>query len=367
MSLFNKYKKEISKVNGISIGDGIPKFWIDTGSYVLNKIMSGSYKKGIPQGRLTALTGPSGSGKSFIMGNIIKSAQKQGCSVLIIDTENALDFDYLRAIGVNVDAENFLRITTNEVNTCTTAINTILKMYRDGEAGEDPDKLLICLDSLDFLFTNSALETYEKSGELNNDQGLHAKKLKQLLVTVMQDIQDMPVAMVATKQVYVDQTPNAFPPFKMTESLKFPFSQIVLLSRLFDRDKTTRQIDGIRMKAFGWKVRFTKPFQQVELTVPYDVGLDPYDGILQAAESLGIVTKNGAWYTYNGTKFQSSKFKDIQESVLQDLIKRERESLIVKIDAEEVIPDVKESDIKKQKLEETMFATASTSIDELGN
>lgn len=360
MSLFNKYKKEVSKVSGISMGDGIPKFWIDTGSFVLNKIMSGSYTKGIPQGRLTALTGPSGSGKSFILGNIIKSAQKQGCAVLIIDTENALDYDYLRAIGVNVCDDDFLRITVNEVNTCTTAINTMLKMYRDGEAGENPKKLLICLDSLDFLFINSALEAYEKSGELNNDQGLHAKKLKQLLVTVMQDIQDMPVAMVATKQVYVDQTPNAFPPFKMTESLKFPFSQIILFTRLFDRDKTTRQIDGIRMKVFGWKVRFTKPFQQVELTVPYDSGLDPYDGILQAAESLGIVTKNGAWYTYNGIKFQSSKFKDIQESVLQDLIKREKEYLMVKIDAEEELLEVKENDVKRQKLEEAAFAIAAT-------
>jgi recombination protein RecA len=352
MSVFEKFKTKVSKIEGIGLGDGIPKFWLDTGSFVLNKIMSGSYKKGIPQGRLTALVGPSGSGKSFVLGNIIKSAQKQDCSVLVIDTENALDYDYLKAIGVDVNKEDFVRVSVNEVNLCINVVNTILGMYRSGEAGENPKKLLICIDSLDFLFINSALDAYEKSGELNNDQGLHAKKLKQLLVTIMQDIQNMPVAVVATKQVYVDQTPNAFPPFKMTESLKFPFSQIILFSRLFDRDKITKQIDGIRMKAFGWKVRFTKPFQQVELTVPYDTGLDPYDGLMQAAESLGIIKRNGAWYTYKDIKFQSSKFKEIENQILEDLILRERESLIVKISGEEELPSVSPEDVKRQRLEE---------------
>lgn len=352
MSIFQKFKTKVSKIEGIGMGDGIPKFWIDTGSFVLNKIMSGSYRKGIPQGRLTGLVGPSGSGKSFVLGNIIKSAQKQGCSVLVIDTENAMDFDYLRAIGVDVDREDFVRISVNEVNLCINAVNTILTMYRNGEAGEEPKKLLICIDSLDFLFIHNALDAYEKTGELNNDQGLHAKKLKQLLVTIMQDIQDMPVAVVATKQVYVDQTPHAYPPFKMTESLKFPFSSILLFSRLFDRDKTTKQIDGIRMKAFGWKVRFTKPFQQVELTVPYDTGLDPYDGILQAAESLGIIKRNGAWYTYKDSKFQSKTFVTIQDQVLEDLILRERESIVVELSGEEELPKASPEDVKRQKLEE---------------
>lgn len=354
MSIFSSFKKEISKINGISVGDGIPKFWIDTGSYVLNKIMSGSYKKGLPQGRLSAFTGPSSSGKSFMLGNCIRSAQQQDCAVLIIDTENALDFDYLRAVGVDVTKDDFMRISLNDIDLCVKAVHEVLAVYR-----EDPSnskKMLLCIDSLDFLFTNSAKEAYEKSGELNNDQGLHAKKLKQMLVTIMQDIKDMPIAVIATKQCYVDQTPHAFPPFKFTEALKFPFSQIVLFTKLLDRDKTTRSIDGIRMKAFGWKVRFTKPFQQVEVTVPYDTGLDPYDGILQAAETLKIITRSGAWYSFKDKKFQSSKFKDIQEEVLEELCKREKESLVVEItDAIEEIPVANERDVKLQKLEELAY------------
>lgn len=353
MSVFTKYKKDLAKVSGVSMGDGIPKFWINTGSFVLNKIISGKYDRGIPQGRLTLLTGPSGSGKSFVLANIIASAQKSDCSVLVVDTENALDFDYLSAVGVDVTQEDFLRITVNEVNTCLTAINTILSVYREAEKnGEQMKKLIIFIDSLDFLFLTHALEAYEKTGELNNDQGLHAKKLKQLLTTLMQDIQEMPVAIVATKQVYVDQDPKAFPPFKLTESLKFPFSQIILLSRYFERDAKTRSIDGIRMKAFGWKVRFTKPFQQVELTVPYDTGLDPYDGILSAAVSLGIITKNGSWYQYKGKNFYSKDFNTIQEEILSILISRESEALCVELEGVEDLPVSSPEDLKRQKLEE---------------
>ncbi len=356
MGLFSNFKKEVGKMSGVSMGDGIPKFWISTGSYVLNKIISGKYDRGIPQGRLTALVGPSGCGKSFVLGNMIKSAQKSGCGVLLIDTENAIDFDFLRAIGVDVTSEDFIRLTANEVNTCLKTINVILSEYREAaKAGIEMKRLLICIDSLDFLFLGHALEAYEKTGELNNDQGLHAKKLKQLLTTLMQDIQDMPVSIVATKQVYVDQTPNAFPPVKMTESLKFPFSQIILFTRYFERDKTTKNIDGIRLKAFGWKVRFTKPFQQVELNVPYDTGLDEYDGILAAAASLGIVGKSGAWYEYNGKKFYSRDFNTVQEEVFQALVAREKESLCVELEGVEDLPAASPDEIKRQKLEELAF------------
>lgn len=357
MSIFKDAKKALQKMSGVSIGDGIPKFWLSSGCYVLNKILSGKYDRGIPQGRLTALVGPSGSGKSFVLGNLIKSAQKENFAIFIADTENALDYDYLRAIGVDVTDEDFMRVSLNEINTCTAALNTILKIYRDAqESGEEKKKMLICIDSLDFLFLNHALETYENGGELSNDQGLHAKKLKQLLTTLMQDIKDLPVAVVATKQVYVDQTPNAFPPFKMTESLKFPFSQIVLFSRFLERDKKTRDIDGIRLKAFGWKIRFTKPFQQVEMNVPYLTGLDPYDGVLQAAVSLGIVKQNTAWYEFNGNKFQSNRFAEYKEAILAAMMAREYETLNVEIDGIEEIPIETEADIKRKKLEALAFA-----------
>lgn len=363
MSIMAKAKKQFEKMKGISVGDGIPKFWISTGSYVVNKIMSGKYRRGIPQGRITGLTGLSSAGKSFILGNIIASAQRSGCSILILDSEHALDYDYLTAIGVDVSDPDFLRITGNEINNCTNAINAMLSLYRDDEVGENPKNLLLCIDSLDFIVLGSAIEAYEKSGELSNDQGLHAKKLKQMLMTIMQDIAELPVAVVCTKQVYMDQTQYAYPPVKMTEALKFPMSTVLLMSKLFDKDKTTKSIDGIRMKIFGWKTRFTKPFQQVELTVPYDTGLDPYDGILQAAESLGIVKRNGAWYSFKASKFQSNDFKKYQEDILEELILREKESLVVQIEGEE---DFTESptDLKRKKLEELAFAGVSVGTEQ---
>ena len=78
MEFLTDFEKNTSKLDGISVATPSPKFWISLGNYVLNKVVSGRYDGGIPQGKLAMLAGPSGSGKSFLAGNIIKAAQNMG-------------------------------------------------------------------------------------------------------------------------------------------------------------------------------------------------------------------------------------------------------------------------------------------------
>lgn len=345
MSLFEKLKKSLSDDADIMLDSADPKFWISTGNYLLNKIISGKYMRGIPQGRITGVTGPSGAGKSFLLANIVKCALDDGFMVLVIDSEKAFDTDYLTAVGADIHGGNYFYTSTNNVDKCAKIFGNMIDEVRDGLKKNPDMKLLIVLDSIDYLFTKQAIEHYVKEKTLANDQGLQAKKHKQLLSTVMQDIGGLPIAVVCTKQVYVDQQAgqNVSPIFqwKMTESIKFAFSQIFLVTRLLDKNKKTNEYDGIRLRVFGFKTRFTKPFQQIELVVPYDTGLDPYEGTLKAAVSLGIVSEGASgWYTFEGNKFQKSGYNEYAPEVLKRLIEKENEFINVEIEGEDDLSEI---------------------------
>ena len=85
-----------------------PVDWISTGNHTLNYLISGDFNKGIPLGKVSVFAGESGSGKSFICaGNLVRNAQEQGCQVIIFDSENALDEEWLHALNVSNQSINY--------------------------------------------------------------------------------------------------------------------------------------------------------------------------------------------------------------------------------------------------------------------
>jgi RecA/RadA recombinase len=109
----SKFRKEITKsIDGLSIGFNDPTDWVSTGNYALNYLISGDFNRGIPLGKVTVFAGESGAGKSYICsGNIIKNAQEQGIFVVLIDSENALDEDWLKALGVDTSESKLLKLS----------------------------------------------------------------------------------------------------------------------------------------------------------------------------------------------------------------------------------------------------------------
>src|SRR5210317_267522 len=114
----SKFRKSITKsVPGISVGFRDPDTWISTGNYVLNKLISGDFYKGIPLGKVSVLAGESGAGKSYIAaGNIVKNAQDQGIFVVLIDSENALDEKWLHALDVDTSEEKLLKLNMSMID-----------------------------------------------------------------------------------------------------------------------------------------------------------------------------------------------------------------------------------------------------------
>ena len=336
-SFLNSFKKECEGMEGISLSSPAPNFWLDSGNYCINKVLSGSYNKGIASGRLASFVGPSGAGKSFLAGNLIKSAlSNKGMEwgVLVIDSENALDDDYLLKLGANV-VDNPL-YHYRGVSTIPQTVNIVSKFIKGYKAANEDMPFVIVLDSVDQLMTDSELAQYD-DGEIKGDQGQHSKQVKAMLKRFVADIKGTNIAMVTIKQVYKEQDKIAAytNPWVINESYKFAFSQIGLVTKLLLKDDKTKIFEGITLKVRGEKTRFCKPYQTARIEVPYEEGMDPYSGILDAAVSLNVVEKNGGWYTFDGQKFQESKFDNIKEAVYAKVLEKDSEVLNVSIEESE--------------------------------
>ena len=314
MDFLKDFEKEISSLEDVSSSAEPPRFYFSYGNYALNRVMTGNLYNGVPQGRITAIAGPSHAGKSFVAGNLIRSAQQENAYCLVIDSENAFDDDFARNVGIDTENNyNYKSVLT--IPDTARLVNSFIKGYKK-EYNDDSDapKILIVIDSLDSLFTDSDWESFHKKGELKADQGLQSKQLKGMLLKFQQSIKHTNIAMVVTKQVYrakAEQILQGEGVWIVNDAIRYPCSQILLITRLKLKDDS-KTVVGIRMKCEGFKTRFTKPFQNVVIEVPYDEGMDPLSGLLELAMALEVITKKGARYVVEGED-KSWYAKDIAE------------------------------------------------------
>ena len=128
-----KFRKSLTKsIQGLGIGFSDPTDWISTGNYALNYLMTSDFNKGIPLGKVTVLAGESGAGKSYIAsGNIIKNAQQQGIFVILIDTENALDEQWLQALKVDTSEDKLLKLSMSMVDDVAKTVSEFMKGYKE--------------------------------------------------------------------------------------------------------------------------------------------------------------------------------------------------------------------------------------------
>lgn len=301
LAFLKDFNKQIENIEGITTSNKPPRFWVSTGNHCLNKILSGSFYKGIPQGRLSCLAGPSHAGKSFLAGNIIKQAQKEGMVNVVIDTENALDEAFLTSIGVDPN-NNLHYYGVSTISHATKIISTFIKGYKSEYGNSlDAPRILITLDSLDMLMLDQELDNYDK-GKMSYDQGLQAKQLKQMLRPITNDIKNVNVCIVTTKQVYKNQDMFSVEgKWNVNDAIRYAHSIITVITRLKLKNEDKKsEVLGIRMLCEGFKTRFTKPYQNVIIDVPYDTGINLYSGMKEVAVGLGVIKQSGGWYKIDG-------------------------------------------------------------------
>jgi recombination protein RecA len=294
----SKFRKEITKsIDGLSIGFNDPTDWISTGNYALNYLISGDFHRGIPLGKVTVFAGESGAGKSYICsGNIIRHAQEQGIFVVLIDTENALDEEWLKALGVSTDESKLLKLSMAMIDDVAKTISTFMADYKALPDGERP-KVLFVIDSLGMLLTPTDVNQFE-SGDMKGDLGRKAKSLTALVRNCVNMFGAYGVGMVCTNHTYASQ--DMFDPddkISGGQGFIYASSIVVAMRKLkLKEDEDGNKISdvmGIRSACKVMKTRYAKPFEGVQVKIPYSTGMSPYSGMVDLAEKKGLLKKDG--------------------------------------------------------------------------
>jgi RecA/RadA recombinase len=260
-------------------------------------LISGDFNKGIPLGKVTVFAGESGAGKSyFCSGNIIKNAQEQGIFVILIDSENALDEDWLKALGVDTSDSKLLKLSMAMIDDVAKTISTFMSDYKALPDGERP-KVLFVIDSLGMLLTPTDVNQFD-AGEMKGDLGRKPKALTALVRNCVNMFGSYNVGLVCTNHTYASQ--DMFDPddkISGGQGFIYASSIVVAMKKMKlkedeDGNKIT-DVMGIRAGCKVMKTRYAKPFEGVQVKIPYETGMNPYSGMVDMAEKRGLLKKEG--------------------------------------------------------------------------
>ena len=299
----SKFRKSITKsIDGLGIGFNDPTDWISTGNYALNYLISGDFFRGVPLGKVTVFAGESGAGKSYICsGNIIRHAQEQGIFVILVDSENALDEKWLLDLGVDTSEDKLLKLNMAMIDDVAKTISEFMKEYKLMPEESRP-KILFVIDSLGMLLTPTDVNQFE-AGEMKGDMGRKPKALTSLVRNCVNMFGSWNVGMVCTNHTYASQ--DMFDPDdKISGGQGFIYaSSIVVAMRKLklktdeDGNKTTT-VNGIRSACKIMKTRYSKPFESVQVEIPYSTGMSPFSGLVDLFEAKGKLKKEGNSLVY---------------------------------------------------------------------
>ena len=294
----SKFRRSITKsIEGVSIGFNDPTDWISTGNFALNYLISGDFDRGVPLGKVVVFAGESGSGKSYICsGNLVRQAQQQGIYPILIDTENALDEDWLKALGVDTSEGQLLKLNMAMIDDVAKMISEFVKEYKTIPEDQRP-KVLFVLDSLGMLLTPTDVNQFE-GGDLKGDLGRKPKALTALVRNCVNMFGSLNIGLVATNHTYASQ--DMFDPddkISGGQGFIYASSIVVAMKKLKlkeDEDgNKISEVRGIRSACKIMKTRYAKPFESVQVKIPYETGMNPYSGLVDLFEGKGLLNKDG--------------------------------------------------------------------------
>jgi RecA/RadA recombinase len=341
-----KFRTALTKsISGMSAGFNDPTDWISTGNYALNYLISGDFNKGVPMGKVTVFAGESGAGKSYICaGNIVKEAQQQGIFVVLIDSENALDESWLHALDVDTAEDKLLKLNMSMIDDVAKTISTFMADYKAMNE-EDRPKVLFVIDSLGMLLTPTDVDQFNK-GDMKGDMGRKPKALTSLVRNTVNMIGSHNVGLVCTNHTYASQ--DMFDPddkISGGQGFIYASSIVVAMKKLKlkeDEDgNKISQVMGIRAGCKVMKTRYAKPFEGVQVKIPYETGMNPYSGLLELFEAKDIIKKQGnrlAYTTLDGEEILDYRKKWIGanlDKVMSDyLVKKSQVVNTAEVDEE---------------------------------
>lgn len=312
--LDNKYA---SMVEDGCVGDVMG--FIDTGSYSLNAVISGSIYGGIPSNKITGLAGESQTGKTYYQLSIVKSflASNLKAEAAIFDSEGAITSQMLTER--NIDTSRVAVIGVATIQEFRTQCIKIIEEY-EKIPEEKRNPLLLVLDSLGMLSSTKEMEDTAK-GEETKDM-TKAPLIKGIFRVLTLRLSKLNVPMIVTNHVY--DVIGAYVPMKEQgggKGLKYAASTIIFLGS--SKEKEGTEVVGNIIKCTVKKSRFTKLETVGHTLLRYDTGLDKYYGLQELAVEAGIWKESGNRVELqDGTKVFGKKIKDDPETYFtEDVLK----------------------------------------------
>jgi RecA/RadA recombinase len=286
-------KFEFSKIGSIldNIAKSVPiqiekeikeKTFITTGVYLLDAALSGKLLGGgVANNRITAFAGESGAGKSFIAYSVSKHAQKEGYSVIYIDTEQAIDLEDLPKFGIDNSLDKFRLIRSNKVEDVNMLLTQLLDDLKDQKmAGFELPKLMIVLDSLGQMASNKEKEDL-LAGNIKQDM-TKAKALGSMFRSINTDLGFLDIPMIVCNHTYMTLDMFSQEKLKGGNGLLYSASVIGMMSK--SKLKTGEEDDmdlgssGISVLFKTMKNRMAKP-KKIRFDISFAHGMNPYTGL----------------------------------------------------------------------------------------
>ena len=259
------------------------KDYINTGSYILNACMTGSIFKGVPSGRVLTLAGEPGTGKSFLAVSICREAQKKGYTPVYMDSEGAIDREFVERLGC--DATKFVIKQVTTIGEVSTFMANLLQKVNQCPEDSRP-KLIFVLDSLGNLTSAKELtDTLEANAKRDMTKQQEVKALFRTNATALAKAQ---APMIVCSHIY--KTMDLFSKNVVSggSGIQYNSSLTLMLSTAKLDDKESEKIaegkvgdftrTGVIVTAKPEKSRFTIP-QRVKFQIPFVKAPNPYVGL----------------------------------------------------------------------------------------
>lgn len=272
---------------------------------------------GIPKGRIIEIFGPEASGKSTLALHILAEAQKRGGVAAFVDAEHALDPDYGRRLGVNVDD-----LLISQPDTGEQALDIVEALVRSGKVSA------IAIDSVAALTPRAEIE-----GEMGDQQiGLQARLMSQALrkLTAIS-------AKARTSIIFLNQTRMKISTFGFGnpettpggKALKF-YASVRIDLRPIAKIKRGEEIIGNRIRAKVVKNKVAAPFRTAEFDIIYNEGISKFSDILNTGIKYNVIQRKGNTFEFEGTKLGTGQeaaknFLAQDPKIIEEIKKKVRE------------------------------------------